>query len=65
MTILTDESPMPFGKHKGIPMSKVPVKYLFWLWTNGLESEIETSDVAAYIATNIEALRKEHPDGIW
>jgi hypothetical protein len=64
MTQLQDDSPMPFGKHKGIDMKKVPAKYLHWLWTN-LESATETSDVADYIARNIEALRQEYPNGIW
>lgn len=30
-TPLTDESPMPFGKHKGVAMGKVPGDYLQWL----------------------------------
>lgn len=65
MKQLQDDSPMPFGKHKSVHMEKVPAKYLHWLWTNGLESAIETSDVADYIARNIEALRLEYPNGIW
>lgn len=28
---LTDKSPMPFGKHAGTPMEKVPAQYLLWL----------------------------------
>ena len=28
---LTDESPFPFGKHRGVPMEKVPADYFFWL----------------------------------
>ncbi len=28
---LSDKSPMPFGTHKGCPMSQVPAKYLDWL----------------------------------
>ena len=29
---MTDESIMPFGRHKGEPMANVPDKYLKWLW---------------------------------
>jgi len=28
---MTEETKMPFGKHKGLPLSEVPVKYLDWL----------------------------------
>ncbi|WP_114752343.1 putative quorum-sensing-regulated virulence factor [Pleomorphovibrio marinus] len=28
---LTDNDPMPFGKHKGTPMANVPDHYLKWL----------------------------------
>lgn len=65
MKILTDDDLFPFGKWKGFAMKSVPVRYLFWLWTNGLESQINTSDVANYISRNLDALKKEHPDGIW
>lgn len=54
---------MPFGKHKGTPMQDVPASYLFWLWTNGKEAE--KSPVADYIRENLDALKKEYPDGIW
>ena len=33
--MLCDSDPMPFGKHKGIPMQDVPASYLHWLWANG------------------------------
>jgi len=62
---MNDDTPMPYGKHQGTPMSKVPAKYLFWLWTNGLESQIGANDVADYIASRLEALQRAHPDGIW
>lgn len=29
---LTDESLMPFGKHKGEKMANVPASYLLWLY---------------------------------
>lgn len=60
---LTDVSKMPFGKYKGKPMSEVPASYLFWLWTNGKESEKD--EVAEYIRENMHNLEMEYPDGIW
>lgn len=64
--ILTDKSPMPFGKHRGTPMEKVPAKYLHWLWSkpDGLSGNT-TTGVGKYIHDNLAALQKEHPDGIW
>jgi len=29
--MLSDTSPMPFGKHKGTNMANVPAAYLLWL----------------------------------
>lgn len=60
---LTDLSPMPFGKHKGKPMQDVPASYLHYLWSNGLSDE--KSPVANYIRQNLDALKREHTDGIW
>ena len=61
---LADTSPMPFGKHRGIPMQDVPVDYLFWLWNNGMATD-KNSDVANYIRDNLDALKMEKPDAIW
>lgn len=33
--MITDESIMPFGKHKGKKMIDVPDDYLFWLLQEG------------------------------
>lgn len=64
MNPLDDQSPMPFGKHKGFPMSDVPASYLHWLWTNGKELDFNCP-VAIYIRENLDTLKKEHPDGEW
>ena len=61
---LGDTDPMPFGKHKGVPMSDVPATYLHWLWTNGGEND-RVSKVSDYIRRNIDVLEKEYPNGIW
>ena len=55
---------MPFGKHKGEPMEKVPASYLHYLWSNGMKDD-RRSAVANYIRRNLAALAKEHKDGIW
>ena len=64
MNQLKDTDPMPFGKYSGKPMQDVPASYLFWLWTNGKEAD-KFCPVADYIRRNIDALKQEHPDGIW
>lgn len=63
-TLLDDDSPMPFGKHRGIPMRDVPASYLHWLWQDGLKND-RRSPVACYIRANLNALKEEHPDGLW
>ena len=61
---LDDLSPMPWGKHRGVPMQDVPAQYLWWLWTEGMMSN-KQEPVADYIRRNLEALKQEYPDGIW
>ena len=63
MPELQDLDPMPFGKYKGTPMQDVPVHYLHYLWTNGMENE--KSQVADYIRRNLNALKQEDRDRIW
>jgi hypothetical protein len=62
---LEDLDPMPFGKHRTMPMQDVPASYLHYLWTKGLKNETATSPVARYIKRHLNHLKKEHPDGIW
>lgn len=64
-TELTDLSPMPFGKHMGIPMQDVPASYLFWLWTSQGMEHNKVDPVACYIRKNLDALKREYSDGIW
>jgi hypothetical protein len=63
MDTLQDNSPMPFGKHKGEPMRDVPASYLFYLWSNGMDKE--DKPVANYIRENLDAFKMEYPDGEW
>lgn len=60
---LTDESLMPFGKYKGIPMKKVPAEYLFWYW--GKAENDMRCPVANYIRRNVRVLASEYTNGIW
>lgn len=64
MNALDDLSPMPFGKHRGMPMQDVPASYLHWLWTSGKKDDKQCA-VADYIRRNLSALQQEYPDGIW
>lgn len=52
---LTDKSLMPYGKHQGKLMSRIPADYLLWLHGNGRCSPL----VRAYVEDNIEALNKQ------
>lgn len=62
---LEDDSPMPFGKYRGEPMSDVPASYFHWLWAEkGMKSDVQ-SPVADYIRRNLVSLEIEYPDGIW
>jgi hypothetical protein len=69
MKQLTDLDEMPFGKYAArftkVPMQDVPASYLHWLWTNGKDQETKTCPVADYIERNLNALKKEYPNGIW
>lgn len=52
---LTDNSPMPFGKHKGTQMANVPASYLIWLYDNDKCSV----EVREYIEDNLDVLKQE------
>lgn len=52
---LTDESPMPWGKHKGVAMANVPANYLLYFYDKGeLHDAVKT-----YVRENEDALRLE------
>lgn len=54
-TEITDNSPMPFGKHKDKAMINIPAKYLLWLFNEGCTHP----GVKQYLLENIDAIRKE------
>ena len=63
---LTDDSPMPFGKHKGERMGDVPAKYLIWLWDGETNDDPIDSDttVGRYIKSNLAQLARMCPNTI-
>lgn len=52
---ITDNSNMPFGKHKGKKMANVPAFYLLWLYNEGCSH----AGVRKYIIDNLDSLQKE------
>lgn len=55
----TDETPMPFGAHKGKPLEKVPANYLLWLHKNLQPNTPTNRLLLAYIKDNLDVLQKE------
>lgn len=53
--VITDNTPMPFGKYRGKPMIDVPAHYLLWLFNQGCDHE----GVKKYLIDNLDALNKE------
>jgi len=64
---MDDETPMPFGKHKGTAMANVPATYLLWLFDQiGNDAARLTGwnhDIYVYVNSNMDALQKEVCDG--
>ena len=60
---LTDDSTMPFGRHKGRKFQDVPADYMLWLGdeiagSNDPLTQFKTA-LLVYIAENRECLEKE------
>jgi uncharacterized protein (DUF3820 family) len=55
MSLLKDDSPMPYGKYAGIKMANVPASYLLWCHR---ERKIHP-DVDRYVFQNMDTLIKE------
>jgi len=55
MKALTDESPMPYGKHKGVAMANVPADYLLYMYNQ----DMLTEEVSAYVEDNMDVLEQE------
>lgn len=61
--VLNDQSPIPFGKHKGMKLEKVPANYLLWLWDNGVWAE-KHKPIHKYIHSIFSCLETECTDYI-
>lgn len=57
MAQLTDESPMPFGKHKGKKLANVPADYLLWIYGSGILPSFK--NLEEYIEENMNVLKQE------
>jgi uncharacterized protein (DUF3820 family) len=53
--MITDESLMPFGMHKGKKLANVPPEYLIWISENFKIN----SDLKKYIKENMDVLKTE------
>ena len=57
---LKDDSPMPWGKHKGTKMANVPAAYLLFIYrVTYNNSYSEQHPVSMYIHNNLDALKLE------
>ena len=52
---MTDESIMPFGKHKGEKLANVPPSYMMWLHENGNTF----GELKAYLLENEDVFKAE------
>lgn len=57
---MTDSDPMPFGKHRGEQMERVPSSYLLWL----RDQNCSHKEVRAYIEENLTILLDDCPDHV-
>lgn len=51
----TDNTPMPFGKHKGTALANVPAHYLLWVYREGTSN----NSLKQYIEDNMDAIKIE------
>ena len=61
MAAFTDETPMPFGKHKGAPLKDVPADYLLWLADQDGFAE-RNPELSAYVEKNRALLDDEQEE---
>lgn len=59
MLTFNDETPMPFGKHKGTPLGQVPAAYLMWVQENVEADTPVRGALRAYIEENHAAIEME------
>ena len=59
MEKLTDDSPMPWGKHKGVKMANVPADYLLYIYRVTYNNQVRKDPVSVYIHENLDVLKTE------
>jgi len=62
--VLTDTSPMPFGKYQGKALGDLDASYLRWMWNNGFKDK-PNDPLGEYIKRNKTGLMSDDKDGIW
>ena len=55
MDYITDNTPMPFGRHKGTPVGSVPAVYLLYLYDKGWLKD----NLKQYVLTHMAELQEE------
>jgi uncharacterized protein (DUF3820 family) len=60
---VNDQTPMPFGKYKGVKLEDVPAAYLLWMWDDGLWAQ-KDRPLHRYIANAFTVLETEATDYI-
>jgi hypothetical protein len=56
----TDQTTMPWGKHKGEKLANIPAAYLIWLYENaGIAGQYHNKWLADYIKDNMDILKAE------
>lgn len=63
MLKFTDQTPMPFGKHKGQKLEDVPASYLLWCSENVEPTDDVRRALLTYIAENMAVIESELEDG--
>lgn len=58
---VTDDTPMPFGKHKGVKLKDVPDNYLYWVYC---ECKID-KHFHAYLDYRLEGYDDSEQYGGW
>jgi hypothetical protein len=59
--MLTDESPMPHGEHKGERMEDVPAEYLLFLWgQDWFQESRKWREVREYIEAEMDWIIAEY-----
>jgi uncharacterized protein (DUF3820 family) len=60
--IYTDDTPMPFGKHKGTELGDVPDDYLWWCYENVKPDTPEKAALMRYINGLVDSGLIDRPD---